>query len=246
MCYHKQQRQPARIVAGYYQATLDTLAVDLPPIYHENSFAHRPSLLLTSDNPGRLTVGRWGLIPTWAKNNLQATQIKSRTTNCISEDMFEKPAFRTAARAGHRCLIPCTGFFEWRHLADGKTKIPYFIYSPDDPIFSLGGLWTRYDDPDTQETSLTYTVLTTAANPLMEIVHNSKKRMPVIIPRTYEKDWLGDKLTEQDVRQICAPSTIPLSAYTISKRITDKKLSKDVPEVFMAQTYPGVEAVLGG
>src|SRR5690606_39807163 len=81
----------------------------------------------------------------------------------------------------------------------GKTKYPYFVYLPEEPIFSIGGLWSTWTDRQSGEVVQTYTVLTTRANSLMEKIHNSKKRMPVIIPREYEQDWIGSRLTKDDV-----------------------------------------------
>ena len=181
----------------------------------------------------------WGLIPFWLKDQAAATRLKVSTLNCISEEMYDKPSYRDAAKEGKRCLIPCTGFFEWRWLDEkGKTKIPYYIHMKDQPVFSIAGLYSRWVDRTTDQRYYSYTVLTTQANGMMSTIHNSKQRMPVILPRQYEKDWLNPNLTKDDVLALCQPVDDALmTAHTISKRITSKTEETNVPEVLHVQEY---------
>ncbi|HEY5918225.1 MAG TPA: SOS response-associated peptidase family protein, partial [Chryseolinea sp.] len=104
------------------------------------------------------------------------------------------------------------------------------------------GLYSRWKDRTTDQELFTYTVLTTKANRLMEKVHNSKKRMPVIIPRQYEGDWLNPNLTKDDVIALCQPyDTGLMGGHTISKLITSKTEETDVPKVMEPQVYQEVE-----
>ena len=153
--------------------------------------------------------------------------------------------FRSSIRK-RRCLVPCTGFFEWRWAdSTGKVKYPYFIRTAD-PIFSLAGIWSEWEDPQTGHIMGTYSVLTTRANPLMEVIHNSKKRMPVILPSEYEQDWLNPELTKDDVLALCQPfDERKMEAWTISKRITDRTSPKNTEETIRPFAYPGVEDHLG-
>ena len=60
-----------------------------------------------------LSLVRWGLIPSWAKDSSGA----ARMINARSETAATLPAFRDAVRS-RRCLIPADGFYEWsRHEA---------------------------------------------------------------------------------------------------------------------------------
>ncbi|MBK6629538.1 MAG: SOS response-associated peptidase family protein [Flavobacteriales bacterium] len=43
---------------------------------------------------------------------------------------------------GQRCLVPVTGFFEWRH--EGKVKVPYHRYQGRRRS-GLGGLGEEHD-----------------------------------------------------------------------------------------------------
>jgi putative SOS response-associated peptidase YedK len=153
--------------------------------------------------------------------------------------MYDKPSFRDSINEGKRCLIPMSAFYEWKWLdAKGKEKIPHFIHVKGQKIFSVAGIYSSWKDPSTDNYLFTYSVLTTKANKLMTEIHNSKKRMPVVIPREYENDWLNPNLTKDDVLALCQPlDDNKLDAYTISKRITSKKEDTNVPEVMEKFEY---------
>jgi putative SOS response-associated peptidase YedK len=240
MCYHKSQTAKYEQLAEYYSVSYSKEMAEIyKPRYHENGFDFLPTPLLTTGKPDDLRLFNWGLIPYWVKDLPSALKLRTSTLNCISEEMYDKPSFRDAAKEGKRCLIPCTGFYEWKWLDEkGKTKIPYYIHVKDQPLFSLGGLYSRWKDPQTGQITYSYTVLTTKANELMSEIHNSKKRMPVIVAREYEKDWLNPNLTADDVMAFCEPfDTNMLAAHTISKLITTRGADTNVDEVMKPHAY---------
>ncbi|MEJ1240882.1 SOS response-associated peptidase [Chryseolinea sp. T2] len=245
MCYHKSQTNSIDYLAEYYSVSYTDLMAELYQThYHENGFDFLSSPIVTTENQDQLSPFNWGLIPWWTKGLDAGLKLRVQTLNCISEEMYEKPAFRDSAKEGKRCLIPCSGFFEWRWMDEkGKSKVPYYISMPGKQVFSIAGLYSTYRDRSTDQRYQTYTVLTTRANGLMEKIHNSKKRMPVIIPREYEKDWLNPSLSEQDVLALCQPlENALIEGHTISKLITNKKEETDVPRVLEPESYPEVIA----
>lgn len=84
-----------------------------------------------------------------------------------------------------RLLVPATGFYEWKKLAD-TTKQPYYIHPKDEELFSFAGLWNTWKDDEGREIK-TYSILTTEPNKEMTSVHT---RMPVILHREDEASWL--------------------------------------------------------
>jgi putative SOS response-associated peptidase YedK len=46
-----------------------------------------------------------------------------------------------------RCIIPASGYYEWRAAEDGKQ--PYFISAADGAVLSIAGLWDEWRDPET-------------------------------------------------------------------------------------------------
>jgi len=124
---------------------------------------------------------KWGLIPEWAKK----PDTKYSTFNARSEDVTMKPAFRSAYRKNQRCLIPTTGFYEWKG-AKGQ-KQAYFIYCRNTPVFALAGLWDHRAQEGESLTSCT--ILTIQANELVSACHD-RPRMPVIIREEDYEKWL--------------------------------------------------------
>lgn len=221
------------------QKTLESFTETEYKRYHENGFDYLPTPIITAGAPNEFKLFRWGLIPFYMSDKQKAFALRPSTLNCISEEMYEKPSFRDAAKNSQRCLIPTTGFYEWQWLDEkGKSKIPYYISIKDQPVVSIAGIYSRWKDKTTNEYYYTYSVLTTRANPLMETIHNSKKRMPVIIPKEYERDWLNRDLKQEDVLALCQPfDTTSMKAHTVSKLITTKDAETNVEEVFQLHEY---------
>lgn len=207
--------------------------------YHENGFDYLPQPIVTAGEPGKFKMFRWGLIPYYMTDKEKAMILRTQTMNCISEEMYEKPSFRDAAKNGQRCLIPVTGFFEWRWLDEkGTVKIPYYVTFRDQKIRSMAGLYSRWKDKETDRYYYSYTVLTTKANPILDYVHNHKKRMPVFISRENEKAWLDRSLTKDDVLDLCQPfQDTAMRAYTVSKLLTTKNINTNISEVLQPMNY---------
>jgi putative SOS response-associated peptidase YedK len=241
MCYHKSLTAKFKELEDYYSAAFANLPDDDGEImrWHENAFDFEATPVLTAGKPQQLQNFNWGLIPFWVKDLPSALKLRTQTLNCISEEMYDKSSYKDAAKNNQRCLIPCSGFFEWRWLDEkGKTKIPYFISLKDQKLFSIAGLYSRWKNRENDQYTYSYTVLTTSANAMMSTIHNSKKRMPVIIPREYEKDWLNQNLTKEDVLALCSPlDDSRMKAHTISKRITSKQEETNVPEVLAVHEW---------
>jgi putative SOS response-associated peptidase YedK len=155
---------------------------------------------------------QWGLVPHWAKD-ITATH---RPINARAEGLAEKPMFRDLLRT-KRCLVPASGFFEWKQEA-GR-KVPFYFHVKGDLVFGFAGLYDVWSNP-AGTTLATYTIITTAANTLMAPVH---PRMPVILRQDDEMRWLSrDVLPAGEMRRILAPYPPELmEAYPVSERVND-------------------------
>jgi len=78
-----------------------------------------------------------------------------------------------------RCLVLADGFYEWRE--EGGKKYPYYISLTSNDAFALAGIWDKWLNSRTGEMKETFSIITTRANPLLERIHNTRKRMPVIL-----------------------------------------------------------------
>ncbi len=130
----------------------------------------------------------WGLIPSWAKDKA----IAYKTIQARGESVAAKPAFRAALRQ-RRCLVPATGFYEWKAVDGGKQ--PYLVRLRSGELFAFAGLWESWTGPEGELRS--FTIITTEPNALMARIHD---RMPAIIPRAQYARWLDPAL--QDPAQI--------------------------------------------
>ncbi|MBN2480289.1 MAG: SOS response-associated peptidase [Bacteroidales bacterium] len=144
--------------------------------------------VISSDHPQDISLYYWGLIPYWMKDPEGAQRIRMKTFNARSESLAEKPSYRGLLNRKH-CLVLTSGFYEWQTI--GNEKIPYYIGVKDQRAFALAGLFDRWTNRETGEMVSTFTVITTRANPMMEEIHNVRKRMPVILHPGNEKRWLN-------------------------------------------------------
>jgi putative SOS response-associated peptidase YedK len=192
--------------------------------------------VITQADPKYVQLFNWGLIPSWIKTKIDADKLKAQTLNARSETAFEKPSFRSGIKY-NRCLIPADGFFEWREV--DKKKYPHFIFMKNQELFCFGGIYADWTDRFTGELIQSFSILTTDANPMMEKIHNSKKRMPVIIPSNGYAHWLDNNLMPKDIQQFFKPfSESEMKCHTISKLITSRVENSNVPEVLEPCNYP--------
>lgn len=158
------------------------------------------------DRRNELAIGRWGLIPSWAKD----VKIGYSTINARSETAASKPAFRDAFKR-RRCLVPADGYFEWKR--EGKEKQPHLIRLKGGGAFAFAGLWSTWRPLEGEE-MLTYTIMTTEPNDLMAEIHN---RMPVILGADDHDRWLD---LDADLSTILRPCpSASLESFLVDKRV---------------------------
>jgi putative SOS response-associated peptidase YedK len=91
-----------------------------------------------------------------------------------------------------RCLVPSTGFYEWKKA--GRGKVLHYIRMKDNSVFAFAGLYDKWKAPDGKET-LTFTIITTEPNPVVAPLHD---RMPAILYQEDEEAWLRPGVLKQD------------------------------------------------
>ena len=154
------------------------------------------------------------------KDEKQADEIKRMTLNARADTIFSKPLFREPIRS-KRCIVPSTGYFEWRH--EGDKKIPYYIFLKDEEIFSMAGIYDTWLDKTTGEVVNTFSIITTEANPLTDYIHNTKHRIPAILNKGHEEKWLDPALDKADIGELLLPFPADLmDAYIIDRNFLKK------------------------
>jgi len=173
-----------------------------------SGFAHPRLPVITSEQPDKIELTTWGLIPNWVKDERTAAEMRIATLNARSETIFEKPSFRSIIKK--RCLILINGFYEWQTIATTKKKAdkkPFYIHLKSESLFALGGLYDEWVNTVTGEISRGFSIVTVPANPLMAVIHNTKKRMPLILQPQHEKNWLQAELSETEIKNMMNPYT---------------------------------------
>ncbi len=162
---------------------------------------------------------RWGLVPFWAKD----AKMGLSTINAKAETVETAPAFREALKH-RRCLVPADAFYEWQKL-DAKNKQPFAIALQSGKPYAFAGLWERWRDPVTGEPLLTFTVITTDPNELIESMHD---RMPVIIEeRNYER-WLDTSDKERLPLDLLRPYPAEqMTAWKVDRKVGNVRNDSD-------------------
>jgi len=185
MCFFSRLTLSVAELKSRFQADFDP-QTPYEPKTELNGFAHPLTPVITNDQPNKFQNFQWGLLPSWARDR----SIQNSTLNARMETLHEKASFKGSLQ--NRCLIPANGFYEWQWLdPQGKRKQKYLITMENEEAFAFAGLWNVWTDRSTGEILQTYTIITRPATGLMARIHNSKLRMPWILPRLNEKDWLA-------------------------------------------------------
>jgi putative SOS response-associated peptidase YedK len=144
----------------------------------------QPVAVVRLADQGRELVRLRGLVPPWSKDG------KLAPINARADSAADKPTFRHAFRK-RRCLIPGSGFFEWKATRT-KQKQPFAFRMADDRPFAFAGIWEAWP-PESGPPLLTCAILTTAANELVRPVHD---RMPVILDPRHYGAWIDRDVQE--------------------------------------------------
>ena len=178
-----------------------------------------------TENERILTELKWGLVPSWAKD----AGIGNKMINARAETLSEKPSFREAFKK-RRCIIPATGFYEWRKKGTGAAAVkqPFYFYLKEKEVFGFAGLWEEWIDKTSGEILETCAIITTSANEVLKPVH---ERMPVILKAEDYDLWLDPKTNDADrLQNLLAPfPPEEMAAHAVSTAINYPE--SDSPEL---------------
>lgn len=169
------------------------------------------------ENSKHVQTMRWGLIPFWAKE----AKIGNKMINARSETVIENKVFKTPFQK-RRCLILADSFYEWVRVS--KSKQPIRILLDSEKPFAFAGIWESWKDPNDPNADAveSCSIITTHANTLIQPIHD---RMPVILPRELESDWLDlDNTDTSFLREIMIPFDPGLmKCYPVSQAVNSTK-----------------------
>ncbi|MET7073391.1 SOS response-associated peptidase [Trueperella pyogenes] len=164
-----------------------------------------------------LTPAMWGLIPPWAKDASRPI------INARMETLAEKPSFAPAAKT-RRCIIPASGYFEWRK----PDKTPFYIYRVGRPL-AFAGLYGWWKNGE--EWVLTATIITRAAAGEMATIHD---RVPLILEPTEYDAWLDPTIEASAITASARPDPA-LSFHEVHRAVGNVR--HNTPENIVSITY---------
>jgi putative SOS response-associated peptidase YedK len=150
---------------------------------------------------------RWGLVPSWWKKKAKETPA---TFNAWAETVAEKPMFRAAFKRT-RCIIPASGYYEWKTTKDGKQ--PNYFTPRKGEILSIAGLWEEWKDIETGKPLQSCTMIITSANEAVSQIH---ERMPVLLQEKQFEPWLKATAGTEILKPIASDY---LAISPVSKRV---------------------------
>ncbi|MBT3342516.1 MAG: SOS response-associated peptidase [Gemmatimonadetes bacterium] len=159
--------------------------LDLKPRY--NIAPTQPVACVIQQESRTLQHLQWGLVPSWARD----PSVGARMINARSETLASKPAFKRALTHG-RCVIPASGYFEWKRLSHGQGRVPMHIHRVSGKPMAFAGLYEQWETPD-GATLRTCSIVTTESNDVLDDIHH---RMPAILTVATTDSWLDRHLQD--------------------------------------------------
>lgn len=206
MCYQTRLLKKREELAERFNAAIEALK-DYKPHEHIKGFDFASTPVIADSAPNKIIPMHWGLVPSWA----DSLDIRQYTLNARIETLAEKPSFNKAIQ--NRCLIIADGFYEWQWITkSGSRKDKYLITRPKEELFTMAGIYDEWAT-NTGVPYRSYSIITTQANELMSRIHNTKQRMPVILTKEDEQNWLQNT----DYKQFAYPYEVELVSTNLSE-----------------------------
>jgi len=196
--------------------------------YVEPNYNVAPSFtmpIITRNSPNKAIMAKWGFLPIWEYKKSRPKGL----ANIRSETCKEKPYFKNVLLSS-RCLIPATGFFEWKKmkLESEPEKLPFFIFLKDQELFSFAGVYAMYEDAE-KKPQYYFAILTSEPNSFMKDIH---PRMPVVLEKKEEEKYLDPDNKDFDLLFKLITTQYPsdkMKAYPVSKAVnTPRNNSKEL------------------
>jgi putative SOS response-associated peptidase YedK len=169
-------------------------------------------VVMIRENKRECLLMRWGLVPSWAKDE----KFGSRMINARAETIREKPSFKDSFKT-KRCLVPTDGFIEWENI--GGEKRPHYITLQNKGLFAFAGIWSEWKKGGGLLS--TFSIITTHCNSLVQPIH---PRMPVILSHEDYDTWLDASSETNALQSLLTPfSSDRMQRMKISRAINSAK-----------------------
>ncbi|CAL1520107.1 SOS response-associated peptidase [Chitinophaga sp. MM2321] len=217
------------------------------PTYHKIGMSYPQWPVIVNNDGPTLDTFTWGPIPKMLDTAEKVKKQRQLFLNARSEKVLESGTMWNAIRH-QRCLIPATGFFEYRQIPGWKNKVPYYIRSSEQDVFFIAGLWAHSNSWDVDKPARipTFTLLTRSANTVMRQIHNggdNAGRMPMMLTNDLAQEWLHPQLTDTAIQELLRYQLPPagLDCWPVN---SVRKVKPDDATVITPVQYEGLPALV--
>ena len=189
-------------------------------ISYETNFNITPQTKVPVLIESKLTMATWGFFPDWIKSQKNSKPL----FNTRWETIQEKRTFQTAFKK-HRCLVPISGWYEWKNVNDEKQ--PYFFHKENKLLQAAGLYWLRSSG------DIEFSIITNEAEDELLTIHN---RTPLILNKESQNVWISDIEIDTLYQDISVQKKLDINFHRVSKSVnnpknTNSSLIKEYTEV---------------
>jgi putative SOS response-associated peptidase YedK len=189
-------------------------------ISYETNFNITPQTKVPVLIESKLTMATWGFFPDWIKSQKNSKPL----FNTRWETIQEKRTFQTAFKK-HRCLVPISGWYEWKNVNDEKQ--PYFFHKENKLLQAAGLYWLRSSG------DIEFSIITNEAEDDLLTIHN---RTPLILNKESQNLWISDIEIDTLYQDISVQKKLDINFHRVSKSVnnpknTNSSLIKEYTEV---------------
>ena len=198
-------------MCGRYYLDLDILVsenFDLKnSISYETNFNITPQTKVPIFIENELTMATWGFFPDWIKNQKNSKPLFNTRWETVQEKRTFKAAFKK-----HRCLVPISGWYEWKNVNDEKQ--PYFFYKQNELLKAAGLYWLRSSG------DIEFSIITKEAEDNLLTIHN---RTPLILNNDSQKLWTSHIDLNNLYSDISNQKNPSINFHRVSKSVNNPK-----------------------
>lgn len=211
-------------MCGRYYLNFDNLLMENfdsnNTISYETNFNITPQTKVPVLIESKLTMATWGFFPDWIKSQKNSKPL----FNTRWETIQEKRTFQTAFKK-HRCLVPISGWYEWKNVNDEKQ--PYFFHKENKLLQAAGLYWLRSSG------DIEFSIITNEAEDDLLTIHN---RTPLILNKESQNVWISDIEIDTLYQDISVQKKPDINFHRVSKSVnnpknTNSSLIKEYTEV---------------
>ncbi len=169
----------------------------------------------------------------WGMSGARSRQTRGANRplfNARAETVHELWSFREAFRT-RRCLIPASGFFEWKEAGSGS-RTPVWFHREDHAPIAFAAIWSWEENREGRVE--TCAIITCAPNSLASPVHH---RMPVILAPGSYSSWLIPDAGTDTLLSLLQPVEWPdMAWHPVSREVN--RATNDYPALVESSPFP--------